>query len=135
MEKEREREEREKKRACTFPMRYRARMDGRIYIRVITTIRHTERAYIRVYIDSSTSLFLYSASPSDGTFLVGARAKITDGKLGVRPVYVGVSSHLSRGRARWFSRGLVKAVRQEVKKTVEKLNDIYEEPSNKTLIK
>jgi len=90
--KKKEKERREKKRTCTFPMRYRARMDGRIYIRVITAIRHTERAYIRVYINSSTSLFLYSASPFDGTFLVGTRAKITDGKLGVRPVYVGVSS-------------------------------------------
>jgi len=63
--KKKEKERREKKRACTFPMRYRARMDGRIYIRVITAIRHTERAYIRAYIDSSTSLFLYSISPSE----------------------------------------------------------------------
>lgn len=61
-----------------------------------------ERAYIRMYIDSSTSFFLYSASPSDETFLVGAQAKITNGKLGVRPVYVGVSSHLSEGRVSDF---------------------------------
>lgn len=73
---EREREVARKGPACIFPMRYRGRMDGRIYIRVITAIRHTERAYIkRVYvyrfIDESLFFFLYFASPSDGTFLVG----------------------------------------------------------------
>lgn len=112
--KKMEKEWREKKRACTFPMRYRARMDGRIYIRVITAIRHTERAYIRVYIDSSMSFFLYSASPSDGTFLVGARAKITDGKLGVRPIYVGVSPHLSRETGR-VNGSLADLLKQRVK--------------------
>jgi len=74
--------------------------DGRIYIRIITAIRHMGEAYIRVYIDSSMPLYLSSSlslslSLSLAVFRftlrrnvsrARARAKITDGKLDSRPL-------------------------------------------------
>jgi len=99
MKKEREREEREEK-GLYIPDALSGQ-NGRTDLHQGNHgyTSYGKSLYTRVYrfIDESLSVFHFALR----TFLVGARAKITDGKLGVRPVYVGVSSHLSReiGRA------------------------------------
>ena len=91
----------EKRDPYIFSMCYRLETQRRIYITVITTIRHMEKAYttrahaVRAYIRESSRVRGYiqihrPASLYSAIVRRGVRAKITAGKLGICLRYTGL---------------------------------------------